>query len=71
MSRLNYLSRPLVAFDAQKKDHRRWFFEFQAKKTWGHCPVKFIVPDEDGDLITICQRKLIAYYVSKEFKKIT
>ena len=34
---------------------------------WGHCPYRFIVPDDQGDVVTMIQRKLIAYYVSKEF----
>lgn len=69
MSRLEYFGRPLVAFDAANKDHRRWFHEFQTGKTWGKCPVRFIVPDENGDLITLCQQRLIDYYVSREFGK--
>lgn len=69
MSRLSYYTRPEVAFDPTIRDHRMWFHQFQQDKTWGKCPVRFIVPDEDGDLITLCQRKLIAYYVEREFKK--
>ena len=70
MSKLEYFGRPLVAFDPSNKQHRKWFFEFQARKTWGRCPVRFINPDENGDLITLCQQKLIQFYVSKEFGKI-
>ena len=69
MSRLDYIGRPWVAFDPLNKDHRRWFAEFQRSGTWGRSPVRFIVPDEDGDLLTVCQRKLISYYVKKEFGK--
>lgn len=70
MSKLEYFGRQLVAFDPKNKDHRRWFYQFQSKKTWGKCPVRFIVPDENGDLITLCQQRLIDFYVSKEFGKI-
>jgi len=70
MSRLDFIGRPWVAFDAANKEHRRWFAEFQRAGTWGRCPVRFIVPDEDGDLLTLCQRKLISHYVNKEFGKI-
>ena len=70
MSKLEYFGRPLVAFDPHNRQHRKWFREFQEKKTWGRCPVRFINPDENGDLITLCQRKLIDYYVSREFGKI-
>jgi hypothetical protein len=69
MSRLELFSRPLVAFDAANKDHRRWFAHFQARHAWGKCPVRFIVPDDQGDLITLIQRRLIDYYTQKEFVK--
>lgn len=68
MSILQYHHRPWVAFDADNKDHRRWFAEFQASGTWGRCPVRFIIADEQGDLLGMIQRRLIHYYVSKEFK---
>ena len=68
MSILQYYHRPWVAFDAENKDHRRWFAEFQTSGTWGQCPVRFIIADEQGDLLTMIQRRLIRYYVAKEFK---
>jgi hypothetical protein len=71
MSKLDYIGRPWVAFDASDRQHRQWFAAFQKSGTWGRCPVRFIVPDEDGDLLMLCQRKMIAYYVSKEFGKIS
>lgn len=67
MSRLSYYCRPEVSFDPSNREHRLWFHQFVVNHTWGKCPVRFIVPDEDGDLITLCQRKLIDYYVTKEF----
>ena len=67
MSLLAYNGRPWTAFDPKNKDHRRWFAEFQKKGTWGQCPVRFIVADDHGDLITMIQRRLIDYYVKKEF----
>jgi hypothetical protein len=70
MSRLDYIGRPWVAFNPENKQHRKWFAEFQRSGTWGHCPVRFIVSDEHGDLITLIQRKLIGQYVDKEFGKI-
>jgi hypothetical protein len=30
--------------------------------------VRFIIADDHGDLITMIQRRLIDYYVSKEFE---
>ena len=67
MSKLAYFGRPFVAFDAEDEQHRHWFAEFQKYGTWGRCPVRFICPDQHGDLVTLIQQKLIAYYVDQEF----
>lgn len=67
MSRLSFIGRPWVAFDPSNRQHRRWFSEFQKSGTWGRCPVRFIVSDDHGDLLTMIQRSLIKYYVSREF----
>lgn len=70
MSKLEYYARPLVAFDAKNKEHRRFYFEFVKSHSWGHCPVRFIVPDESGwDLISMIQRQLLEFYVHKEFDR--
>jgi hypothetical protein len=68
MSRLSFIGRPWVAFDANEHQHRAWFYEFQKSGTWGRCPVRFIVSEDHGDLITMIQRSLIKYYVDQEFK---
>ena len=69
MSRLEYLARPLVAFDASNKDHRRWYWEFMAYRGWGKCPVRFICTEEHGDnLPSMIQRMMVEYYVNREFK---
>jgi len=70
MSRLAFIGRPWVAFEATDPQHRAWFAEFRKLGTWGKCPVRFIIPDDHGDLITMIQRRLIDYYVSKEFEPI-
>lgn len=67
MSRLQLFGRPWVVFDAKNKQHRKWFAEFQKSGTWGRCPVRFVVNDDHGDLLTMIQRDLIEHYVSKEF----
>jgi len=71
MSRLAYIGRPWVVFDAGNKEHRRHFAEFQKFRTWGRCPVRFIVSDDGGDLLTMIQHRLIEYYSNKEFGKIS
>jgi hypothetical protein len=70
MSKLEYYARPLVAFDATNKEHRRFYHQFVKTKSWGHCPVRFICPDSTGmDLISMIEHELIDYYVTQEFKK--
>lgn len=67
MSRLALHGRPWVVFDAKNKEHRSWFAEFNKSGAWGRCPVRFVVNDDHGDLITQIQRELIQFYVDKEF----
>lgn len=68
MSKLEFLSRPLVAFDPYNKDHRRYWAEFLEYGGWGRCPVRFIVPDDTGmDLPTMIKNRLVEYYLDREF----
>jgi hypothetical protein len=69
MSTLNLFGRPWTVFDPDNKEHRRWYHQFVKTKSWGHCPVRFVVPEDHGDLITMIQRTLVAYYVNREFRK--
>jgi hypothetical protein len=70
MSKLQLFGRPYVIFEASNKNHRRYFAEFQRRYSWGNCPVRFVVDDDNGDLITMIQRRLIEYYTNREFGKI-
>jgi len=54
-------------FDAKNREHRQWFADFNKSGAWGKCPVRFVVNDDHGDLITQIQRELIQVYVDKEF----
>jgi len=67
VSRLQLHGRPWVVFDAKNKDHRRWFADFNQSGAWGRCPVRFVVNEDHGDLITQIQRELIRFYVDREF----
>ncbi len=68
MSKLEFLSRPLVAFDPNNKDHRRYYAEYLEYGGWGTCPVRFVCPEDHGhDLPTMIKNSLIEYYVSREF----
>jgi hypothetical protein len=69
VSRLELLSRPLVAFDAANIVHRQHWHAFLQTNGWGSCPVRFIVPEDHGDLVTMIQRSLVQYYVEQEFTK--
>jgi hypothetical protein len=69
MSQLALHNRPWVVFDPGKDEHRRWYANFVETGTWGRCPVRFVIPDDHGNLITMIQRKLVEYYVKQEFKK--
>ena len=69
MSRLALYGRPYVVFDATNREHRQWFANFNKSGAWGTCPVRFVVDDDHGDLITMIQRHLIQFYVDKEFAK--
>ena len=68
MSRLEYLARPLVAFDPHNKDHRRYYAEYLEYRGWGYSPVRFICTEDHGDnLPAMIQRIMVAYYVEREF----
>jgi len=69
MSRLALYGRPYVIFDATNREHRQWFADFNKSGAWSKCPVRFVVDDDHGDLITMIQRHLIQYYVDREFAK--
>lgn len=69
MSRLDYAGRPWAVFDPYNKQHRKFYSDFVTSGTWGHCPVRFVVPDDHGDLITMIQRSLVKYYSENEFRK--
>lgn len=70
MNKLNQHLRPLVEFDPENKDHRRWYKEFSDTMTWSNCPVRFsvVTDSEEGNTQAIIQRILVQHYLDKEFK---
>ena len=68
MSQLSLHGRPWVVFRPDNKEHRSWYAEFVRTGTWGRCPVRFVVPDDRGNLVTMIQQNLVEYYVNQEFK---
>lgn len=71
MSKLAMFGRPYVTFDATNKEHRKWFKEHQDNSTWSKCPVRFIIDEEYGDLITMIKSHLINFYIEQEFGKVS
>jgi hypothetical protein len=67
MSALELHGRPYVVFDPNDKQHRRFYSEFVRTASWGACPVRFLVPEDHGDLVTMIQRSLVKHYVEREF----
>ena len=70
MSVLELSGRPYVVFNPANKEHRGFYFQFVKTASWGHCPVRFVVPEDHGDLVTMIQRALVKYYVETEFKTV-
>jgi hypothetical protein len=68
MSQLALYGRPWVVFDPNNKQHRNWYADFVKSGTWGRCPVRFVVADDRGNLVTMIQQNLVEYYVNQEFK---
>lgn len=68
MSVLELSGRPYTVFNPANKEHRRYYNQFVKTASWGKCPVRFVVPEDHGDLITMIQRSLVKYYVEREFK---
>jgi len=60
-------SRPIVAFDVDNPDHRRWYAEFVKYNTWGRCPVRFMAEALDQDLVSFINGKMLSYYLRQEF----
>ena len=69
MSVLELSGRPFVIFDPANTDHRKFYYGFVKKGTWGGCPYRFVVPEDHGNLVTMIQRSLIAHYVQNEFER--
>ena len=68
MSTLELSGRPYVVFDPANKLHRSYYHNFVLTHSWGQCPVRFVVPEDHGDLVMMIQRSLVKFYVEREFK---
>ena len=68
MSILYIRARPIVAFDATNAQHREWYYMFVEKRSWGHCPVRFMVEGLNTDLLSHINSQMMEWYISQEFK---
>lgn len=68
MSLLYLRSRPIVAFDANNPDHRRYYRQFIETRSWGKCPVRFMVESLNTDLLSHINYVMLDWYVRNEFK---
>lgn len=57
------VQRPVVQFDPNNFDHRMMFKKFLDTNTWGWCPVRFFL-DEDqySNVVDMCHDKILKYY---------
>lgn len=69
MSRLLISGRPWVVFDPANADHRSYFREFVATHSWRRCPVRFVLPSDQDNLVNMIQSSLAQYYVEQEFDR--
>lgn len=69
MSQLELHGRAWTVFDPVDQQHRAWYYDFVKSGTWGRCPVRFVVPDDHGNLISMIQRTFVSYYVTQEFQR--
>ena len=58
--------RPVVPFDVNNTDHRRYVADFLKTGTWSHSPVAFYAPDGISSRAYAVE-KLVAYYLGNEF----
>lgn len=68
MTLLDLKSRPTVNFDAANREHRQHYTTFLQNRTWRDCPVQFYLERGYGDLASMIENKLAAYYLQREFK---
>ena len=67
MSKVNLLNRPIVPFDAKKKEHRKIFYEAMKHRTWGRASIRFWLEEDNYNLIDQIQKQMAKYYMEKEF----
>jgi hypothetical protein len=69
MAVLEIHNRPWAVFDPHNREHRNHYAQFIKNGGWGHCPVRFVVPDGSRDLLSMIGSSLVEYYIQREFHK--
>ena len=65
--RLEQFGRPKTTFDPKNKLHRGAYLDFVETGSWRNCPVSFIVDDDSLSVIYCIERKMLSYYLKREF----
>ena len=66
MSLLYLRARPIVAFNVKNPEHRLHYQKFLETRSWGGCPVRFMV-EGDTDLVSHINKEMLAWYIKHEF----
>lgn len=67
MAILTKHARPVVEFNPNNADHRRWLVSYINTGGWGQCPVRFYLEEESGYFVPQLQSMLLKYYAEQEF----
>ena len=67
MSILDLRARPTVYFDAANAEHRRHYLEFLVRRSWRDSPVQFYLERGYGDISSMIENKMSAWYLQNEF----
>lgn len=68
-NRLLLHGRPKTIFDPKIRQHREIYAQYLETGAWTHSPLSFVI-DDDSLAVTFCiEKKLMDYYLKKEFGK--
>ena len=67
MTLLDLKSRPTVNFDAANREHRQHYMTFLQKRSWRSSPVQFYLERGYGDISSMIENKMSAWYLQQEF----
>lgn len=69
-TKLDLFRKPVVAFDPENKQHRKYWAMFLRDQTWRNIPVRFAITENCQDITYQIQKTLAEYYITKEFKNV-